>query len=56
MKMLNINVGILASTKEFYGNIKKEDIFEEYNIYILDKLIEKDKNKIFKELKEIFGI
>jgi hypothetical protein len=56
MKILNIDYGILASTKEFSGNLKKEDIFEEYNIYILDKLIEKDKNKIFKELKEIFGI
>ncbi|MEO2117898.1 MAG: hypothetical protein ABGW92_05815 [Methanocaldococcus sp.] len=56
MKILNINYGILASTKEFYGNIKKEDIFEEYNIYILDKLVEKEKNKIFKELREIFNI
>lgn len=56
MKILNINFGVLASTKGFYGNLKKEDIFKEYNIYILDKLIEKEKNKIFKELKEIFNI
>ncbi|XRO77247.1 hypothetical protein ACO3VM_01590 [Methanocaldococcus sp. 10A] len=56
MKMLDINFGILASTKEFYGNIKKGDIFEEYNIYIIDNLLIKEKNKIFKELKEIFEI
>jgi len=56
MKILNINFGVLASTKGFYGNLKKEDIFKEYNIYILDKLIEKEKNKIFKELKDIFNI
>ncbi|AIJ06324.1 hypothetical protein JH146_1482 [Methanocaldococcus bathoardescens] len=53
MKILNVDYGILASTKEFTGNLKKEDIFKEYNIYILDKLIEKEKNKIFKELREV---
>ncbi|ACV24779.1 hypothetical protein [Methanocaldococcus fervens] len=53
MKILNINYGILASTREFNGNLTKEDIFKEYNIYILDNLLEKDKNKIFKELKEV---
>ncbi len=54
LKILNVDYGILASTKEFHGNLKKEDIFREYNIYILDELIKKDKNRIFKELREIF--
>ncbi len=54
MKILDICNGVIATTKKFKWNLEKEDILKECNIYILDELLEKDKNRIFKELKDIF--
>ncbi|WP_017981081.1 hypothetical protein [Methanocaldococcus villosus] len=49
---LNADFGLLISSKKF-NIIKKEEVFYEYNIYILDNLFEKDKNKIYKEVKSL---
>ncbi|WP_423792192.1 NERD domain-containing protein [Methanocaldococcus indicus] len=54
MNLLNIKNGVIATTKKFKWNLDKEEISKNCNIYILDKLLEKDKNKIFKEFKYIF--
>ncbi|WP_457612085.1 hypothetical protein, partial [Methanocaldococcus sp.] len=56
VKLLKLDRGVIATTKIFCGNLDKEDIAKELNIFILDRLEEKDENRIFKELRIIFEI
>ncbi|WP_456419872.1 hypothetical protein, partial [Methanocaldococcus infernus] len=39
VKLLNQDIGVMATTKIFCGNLEKEEISEEFNIFILDKVL-----------------
>ncbi len=55
MNMLGINYGIFACTSEYNEKIiPKNEVFNKYGIVIIDNLIHKSKDDIFKELDKIF--
>ncbi len=55
MNMLGINYGVFACTSKYNENIiPKNEVFNKYGIVIIDNLMHKPKEYIFKELDKIF--
>ena len=56
MKKFRAERGIFAIGDKYTKNIDKDEIREEFGIYIIDDLLNKDKDTIFKELNEVFEV